>query len=103
MRKPEPATDEELEQLRYKLAMGAENLRRMRAYPIGIGVVGSLTAVTNLLYNLDDPSQIGPGLATAILTVFYGVVMTYCIILPLSQKLEARLKSLDEKFWKMYD
>ena len=36
MRKPEPATDEEVEQLRYKLAMGAENLRRMRAYPIGL-------------------------------------------------------------------
>jgi chemotaxis protein MotA len=98
-RKPEPATDEEVAQVRRELANGAEILRRIRPYPMGIGALGSLTGVVNMLQNLEDPAHIGPGLATAILTLFYGVALTYMVILPFSQKLEARLKSLDERPW----
>ena len=100
MRKPDPATDEELERLRFRLLTGPELLRRMRPYPIGFGVLSVFVGIVIMLRNLDDPSAIGPGLALALLTVFYGVLFTYLLILPLSQKLEARLKLLDEKFWR---
>ena len=96
---PTPATDEELASLRGKLERGAELLRRLRPYPIGMGAVGSMIGVINMLGNLDDPAAIGLGLATALITVFYGLVITFLLVIPLSQKLEARRRSLDEKFW----
>ena len=99
IRKPDPATDEEVARLRCDLANGIELLRRMKPYPIGVGVLGSLTGVVNMLQYLEDPGAIGPGLATALLTVFYGILLTYLVILPFTQKLEARLRSLDERFW----
>jgi chemotaxis protein MotA len=97
--KPAPASDEEVEQVRRDLARGVTLLRRIRPYPLGVGALGSLVGIVNMLQHVDDPSQIGPGLATALLTVVYGVMLTYLIILPFSQKLEARLASLDERFW----
>lgn len=99
VKRPEPASNEEVVRVRRDLKQGAELLRRIRPFPIGIGALGSLTGVVNILLHLDEPSQIGPGVATAILTLFYGVLLTYLVILPFALKLEARLRSLDEQFW----
>ena len=97
--RPEPASDERIAQVRSDLALGAALMGRLQRYPIGIGAVGSLVGIVNMLQYLEDLSHIGPGLATAILTLFYGGVLTYLVILPVKHKLEARLRSLDERFW----
>jgi len=98
-KKPEPATDEELERLRFDLTKGAESLRRMRPYPIGIGILGTLIGLVLIGANLDDVGALGRGLAISLITIFYGILFTYLLILPLSHKLEARLKSLDQTFF----
>jgi chemotaxis protein MotA len=43
-----------------------------------------------MLQNLDDPSSIGPAMAVALLTTFYGAIMANCLFLPMAKKLEER-------------
>lgn len=46
-----------------------------------------------MLKYLDDPSTIGPNMAVALITTFYGSMLANVIFLPLSQKLKIRSKS----------
>jgi chemotaxis protein MotA len=41
-----------------------------------------------MLGNLDDPSSIGPAMAVALLTTFYGAVLANMVFTPLANKLE---------------
>jgi chemotaxis protein MotA len=41
-----------------------------------------------MLQNLSDPSMIGVGMATALLTTLYGAMLSNMVFLPLSGKLE---------------
>jgi len=43
-----------------------------------------------MLNNMDDPKKIGPGMAVAILTTFYGAMIANVFCLPLSDKLSYR-------------
>jgi chemotaxis protein MotA len=45
-----------------------------------------------MLAALDDPSKIGGGMATALLTTLYGAMAANMMFLPLSGKLEVRAK-----------
>jgi len=45
-----------------------------------------------MLQSLDDPSNIGVGMATALITTFYGSFMANLIFLPLAGKLAIRSK-----------
>jgi chemotaxis protein MotA len=56
------------------------------------GMIGTLIGLVQMLRSLDDPSQIGVGMATALLTTFYGAVIANLFCLPLAGKLEARSK-----------
>ena len=47
-----------------------------------------------MLQNMDDPSSIGPAMAVALLTTFYGAVMANLIFTPIQGKLKKR--SADE-------
>jgi chemotaxis protein MotA len=39
---------------------------------------------------MDDPSQIGPGMAVAILTTLYGALIANVVALPINDKLSLR-------------
>lgn len=54
------------------------------------GMVGTLIGLIQMLKNLDDPSALGPGMAVALVTTFYGSLMANWIFTPLSNKLERR-------------
>ena len=54
------------------------------------GMIGTLIGLVQMLRTLDDPSQIGGGMATALLTTLYGAVMANLFCIPLAGKLEAR-------------
>ena len=45
-----------------------------------------------MLQTLDDPSAIGPAMAVALLTTFYGAVCAFVVFGPIAAKLEARTK-----------
>ena len=56
------------------------------------GMVGTLIGLVQMLRTLDDPSKIGGGMATALLTTLYGAVLANLFCIPLAGKLEARNK-----------
>lgn len=54
------------------------------------GMIGTLIGLVNMLAALEDPSSIGAGMATALITTFYGALLANAVFLPLAGKLEFR-------------
>lgn len=56
------------------------------------GMIGTLIGLVIMLLKLDDPSSIGPAMAVALLTTFYGAMWANFLLLPAATKLEQRTK-----------
>ncbi len=54
------------------------------------GMLGTLIGLIAMLRNLDDPGSLGPGMAVALITTFYGSFMANIVAIPISAKLAAR-------------
>lgn len=54
------------------------------------GMIGTLIGLVQMLRSLDDPSQIGGGMAVALLTTLYGALVANVACIPLAGKLETR-------------
>lgn len=54
------------------------------------GMVGTLIGLVIMMLNLSDPSSIGPSMAVALLTTFYGAVFANLIFIPGATKIEHR-------------
>ncbi|MDD5092226.1 MAG: MotA/TolQ/ExbB proton channel family protein [Candidatus Wallbacteria bacterium] len=72
---------------------GQEILISMGAYAPAFGMIGTLIGLILMLGKLDDPSSIGPAMATALITTMYGAVMANFIFLPMSGKLKQKSKA----------
>lgn len=53
------------------------------------GMIGTLIGLVNMLKAMDDPKAIGPAMAVALITTFYGAVLANWICIPVSTKLKA--------------
>ena len=54
------------------------------------GMLGTLIGLVIMLSDLDDPSGIGAGMATALLTTFYGSLFANLFFLPMASNLGAK-------------
>ncbi len=54
------------------------------------GMIGTLVGLIQMLSQLNDPSTLGPAMAVALITTFYGAVLAYIIFMPMGQKLGLR-------------
>jgi chemotaxis protein MotA len=54
------------------------------------GMIGTLIGLVNMLASLESPTSIGAGMATALITTFYGALLANGFFLPLAGKLENR-------------
>ncbi|MES2729274.1 MAG: MotA/TolQ/ExbB proton channel family protein [Pseudomonadota bacterium] len=66
-------------------------LRRAAEVAPGMGLIGTLLGLVHMLAQLSDPSTIGPAMAIALLTTFYGAVLGNVILAPLAAKAERTL------------
>lgn len=57
-----------------------------------------MIGLIHMLTNLDTPDAVGPGMATALVTTFYGSVLANMVFLPIANKLKHR--SAEEIFRK---
>lgn len=71
-------------------------LRRAAEVAPSMGLIGTLIGLIQLLANLNDPSSIGPAMAVALLTTFYGAILAYMVFSPIAAKLERN--AADERF-----
>jgi len=54
------------------------------------GMIGTLIGLIQMLANLNDPDALGPGMAVALITTFYGSIMANLLFTPLAGKLALR-------------
>ncbi|HSW46109.1 MAG TPA: MotA/TolQ/ExbB proton channel family protein [Phycisphaerae bacterium] len=80
----------ELEAMDQRHAQGKGILDTFAKYAPAYGMLGTLMGLVAMLNNMDDPKKIGPGMAVAILTTFYGAVIANVFCLPLGDKLNYR-------------
>lgn len=55
-----------------------------------MGMIGTLIGLVQMLGNMNDPKQIGPAMAIALLTTLYGALLANLFALPIADKLAAR-------------
>ncbi len=67
---------------------GASVLRKAAEVAPAMGLIGTLVGLVQMLGRLDDPATIGPAMAVALLTTFYGAVLANVVLSPLASKLE---------------
>lgn len=82
----------DLEQIESRHADGTKLLSAGGTFAPAFGMIGTLIGLVNMLASLEDPSQIGAGMAVALITTFYGAVLSNALFLPLAGKLEIRSK-----------
>ena len=65
-------------------------LSRMGGLGPAFGMIGTLIGLVQMLTQLSDPTTLGPSMAVAIITTFYGSMLANMVFNPLSAKLQAR-------------
>ncbi|MFN7039510.1 MAG: motility protein A [Alphaproteobacteria bacterium] len=63
-------------------------LRKSAEIAPAMGLIGTLIGLVQMLGNLSDPSKLGPSMAIALLTTFYGAVLAYVLFFPMASKIE---------------
>lgn len=94
-------TDEQeiIDTLRWRIARlkareraEAQIFRTMASYSAAFGMIGTLVGLVNMLFVMDagDLDVIGPQMAVALLTTFYGILLGNILFKPIAVKLERR-------------
>ena len=72
--------------------LGAEMMLVMGAFAPAMGMIGTVIGLVQMLQSMNDPSAIGPAMAVALITTFYGALLANLIFLPMAGKLKTRNK-----------
>lgn len=80
----------ELDFMKQRHRQGQGVFKGMGMLAPAMGMIGTLIGLVNMLQNLEDPASIGPAMAVALLTTFYGAVMANVVFIPIAKKLEER-------------
>lgn len=57
-----------------------------------MGMIGTLIGLVQMLSTMDDPKQIAPAMAIALLTTLYGAVLANMVAIPIADKLTLRAR-----------
>ncbi|GHA96968.1 motility protein A [Modicisalibacter luteus] len=70
----------------------AQVFRTMASYAPAFGMLGTLVGLVNMLeiMNTSNLAEIGPRMAVALLTTFYGILLANLVFKPIAVKLERR-------------
>ena len=84
--------ESELQSLDERHKLGQSIFLAMGTYAPALGMIGTLIGLIQMLSGLDDPSKIGEGMATALVTTLYGAMIANLFFLPVAGKLSNRSK-----------
>lgn len=82
----------ELDSMKERHGDGKRIFDSLATYAPAFGMLGTIMHLVLVLSNLSDPSSIGPMMANALLSTFYGVLGCYFVFTPVAKKLERRGK-----------
>lgn len=63
-------------------------MRRAAEVAPAMGLIGTLVGLVQMLGNLSDPSTVGPAMAVALITTFYGAILGSMVFSPLAAKID---------------
>lgn len=69
---------------------GQDIFKGMGRWAPAFGMIGTLIGLVQMLASMEDPSSIGPAMAVALLTTFYGALLANLVFLPIAGKLARR-------------
>ena len=55
------------------------------------GMIGTIMGLVDLFSKMRDSSALGPGMAMALLATLYGLILCYCVYLPLAMRIRSYL------------
>ena len=84
--------DTELDFIRSRHHLGAEIFTTMGTFAPALGMIVTLIGLVQMLQTMEDPSTIGPAMAVALLTTFYGSLLANIVFMPIAGKLRTRSK-----------
>jgi chemotaxis protein MotA len=82
----------EINYLEERHEIGAEVLSIMGSFAPAMGMIGTVIGLIQMLQTMSDPSTIGPAMAVALITTFYGAVLANLVFNPMAGKLRTRHK-----------
>jgi chemotaxis protein MotA len=82
--------EKEIEQTEQRHKIGVDLFSAFGTFAPAMGLIGTLIGLVAMLQSMDDPSSIGPAMAVALLTTFYGAILANMIFLPMAGKLKTR-------------
>ncbi len=80
----------ELDNLADRHSEGKAIFDMMGKYAPAFGMIGTLVGLIAMLANMSDPSNIGAGMAVALITTLYGAMLSNMVLLPMADKLAKR-------------
>ncbi len=80
----------EIKQIQKSHKDGWEIFNQMGAFAPAFGMVGTLIGLIQMLADLSDVDSVGPKMAIALITTFYGAVMSNLFFIPMTVKLKRR-------------
>jgi chemotaxis protein MotA len=72
--------------------LGAEIFATMGTFAPAVGMLGTIIGLIQMLMQMNDPAAIGAPMAVALLTTFYGTLLSNLLFLPISGKLKVLSK-----------
>jgi len=85
--------EREIEYVMERHTKGADIFNALAAYAPALGMIGTLIGLVQMLQTMDNPSSIGPAMAVALITTFYGAIIANIVCLPIAGKLQIRSSS----------
>jgi len=82
--------DTEIKFMKQRHQSGQVIFGTVAAMAPAFGMIGTLIGLVQMLQNLSDPSAIGPSMAVALLTTFYGALLANIFGVPIKTKLEQK-------------
>ncbi len=78
---------DQLKSAERQLEKSVNVLAKMGEYAPAYGMIGTVIGLIFMLQNIDDPKSLGIGLSVALLTTFYGTILSNLVFNPISGKL----------------
>ncbi|MBL8966306.1 MAG: MotA/TolQ/ExbB proton channel family protein, partial [Spirochaetaceae bacterium] len=79
--------ENELSQMNARHSLGIKALDAWAKLAPGFGMLGTVLGLIGMMKNLEDKSRIGPNMAVALITTFYGAIMANFLFQPMMGKL----------------
>lgn len=80
----------EIQTMQARHRVGRDILSEMGKFAPAFGMIGTLIGLVQMLAGLNDPSSIGPKMAVALITTFYGAFLANLVFVPMTTKLKRR-------------